>query len=531
MTENKKNDLTDSAANLYVLGQLMHRPLIIDDEKHILAVNDFSQPLQQIIFAAIYNMEKTGAAEITPPVLDLYLKGLPDQYQYYTTNHGLQVVTDCYNLITGDKYDEGSFDLFYNRVKKFSILRDLRANGFDVKPFYDTDKSILDRNEEDEKLDNTKIEDIPNRIRQILVEIEDRHVGKNEALSQDVGKGIRKLTEELEENPEIGLPLEGDILNFGIRGARLGKLYVYSAPSGAGKTRTLVGNACSISLPWIDNNNKIHVRDKFQKVLFVPTEMTVDEIQTLVLSYVSGVNEEHILLGQYTSDERVRLEMGIKILEKFGGNFIVECMPDPSRAEVRAKIAKYIIQDGIQYIFYDYIFSSPGLLEEFRDLDIREDVVLMMMSNTLKELAATYQVFIETATQLNGGWEKPGPRNQNLIRGSKAIVDKVDIGIIGVRLQEDEKEEVKDIIKGHGDSPEPNLVLDVYKNRRGSMSAIKIFRRFDYGTCHAKDLFVTDDTYHPWENQNGLKMGVVKYNEKLVNTIDEIPMEVMPDAK
>jgi replicative DNA helicase len=234
------------------------------------------------------------------------------------------------------------------------------------------------------------------------------------------------------------------------------------------------------------------------------------------------------LLGQYTADERVKLALALDIIDKFGSNFIIECMPDPSRAEVRAKIAKYIIQDGIEYIFYDYIFSSPGLLEEFRDLDIREDVVLMMMSNTLKELAATYQVFIETATQLNGGWEKPGPRNQNLIRGSKAIVDKVDIGIIGVRLQEDEKKEVSELMSKFGNAA--NLVLDVYKNRRGSMSAIKIFRRFDYGTCRAKDLFITDDSYHPWENQNGLKAGVVAFKENLYDKVVDIPAEVMANA-
>lgn len=528
MAENKKNDLTDSNANLYVIGQLMHKPLILDDEKHVLGVDDFNQPLQQIVFAAIYNMEKSGAIEVTPQVLDLYLKGLPEQYEYYTANHGYQVITDCYNLIKNPQFDEGAFDVFYDRVKKFSILRDLRASGFDIKQFYDTDKSILDRNEEDEKLNNTKIEEIPNKIRQLLVDIENRHVGKTETTSQPANKGLRKLVDELQTNPEIGLPLDGDILNFGIRGARLGKLYVYSAPSGAGKTRHMVGNACSISLPYIDDKMKIHARERLKKVLFIATEMTADEIQTLLLAYVSGINEEHILLGQYTADERVKLALALDIIDKFGSNFVIECMPDPSRAEVRAKIAKYIIQDGIEYIFYDYIFSSPGLLEEFRDLDIREDVVLMMMSNTLKELAATYQVFIETATQLNGGWEKPGPRNQNLIRGSKAIVDKVDIGIIGVRLQEDEKKEVTELMSKFGNAA--NLVLDVYKNRRGSMSAIKIFRRFDYGTCHAKDLFITDDSYHPWENQNGLKAGIVAFKENLYDKVVDIPAEVMLNA-
>ena len=65
----------------------------------------------------------------------------------------------------------------------------------------------------------------------------------------------------------------------------------------------LVGNACAISMPYIDDAGKIITRDDFKRVLFVATEMTADEIQTLILAYVSGVNEKNILLGHYTSTD------------------------------------------------------------------------------------------------------------------------------------------------------------------------------------------------------------------------------------
>ena len=91
-----------------------------------------------------------------------------------------------------------------------------------------------------------------------------------------------------------------------------------------------------------------------------------------------------------------------------------------------------------------------------------------------------------------------------------------------------EKKEVAELMAKFGNAA--NLVLDVYKNRRGSMSAIKIFRKFDYGTCHAKDLFITDDSYHPWENQNGLKAGVVTFKENLYDKVIDIPAEVMLNA-
>jgi replicative DNA helicase len=312
-------------------------------------------------------------------------------------------------------------------------LRDLNLHGFDVRPFYDPTKEFLLHDEEDKKLNQLKLSEIPNRIRELLVDIENKHVGKETQTSITSEEGLRKLVSDLKETPEVGLPIDGEILNYALRGARLGKLYVYSAPSGAGKTRFLVGNACAISLPYIENG-KIIKREHLKPVLFIATEMGADEIQTLIISYVSGVNEEKILLGSYSPEEEARIRLALDILDKYGKNFIIESMPDPSMAMIRAKMAKYIIQDEVEYIFYDYIFSSPGLLSEFRDLEVREDVALMMLSNTLKEVATTYQVFVQTATQLNGNWEKISTRNANLIRGSKAIADKIDIGIIGIYI-------------------------------------------------------------------------------------------------
>ena len=53
-------------------------------------------------------------------------------------------------------------------------------------------------------------------------------------------------------------------------------------------------------------------------------------------------------------------------------------------------------------------------------------VALMMLSNQLKEIAATYNVFISTSTQVNGDGLRPEEkRDQRVLRGSKAIADGV----------------------------------------------------------------------------------------------------------
>jgi replicative DNA helicase len=190
---------------------------------------------------------------------------------------------------------------------------------------------------------------------------------------------------------------------------------------------------------------------------------------------------------------------------------------------VKAKLVKYIVQDDVRYIFYDYIFTSPSLITEFSSADVKEYVALMMFSNTLKEVAMNYGVFIQSATQLNDGWSKKeiGLRDQNCLRGSKAIADKIDIGMIGVRINDEEMKQIRTIwdeLKRQKPSKyihEPNIVIDIYKNRRGEMNSVKIFRYFDYATCHAEDLFVTDASYKGIQ-----EIGQLKYEMNAFDFLD-----------
>ena len=428
--ENQNSDLSqlyDTDASLYVLSCLMRKPLLLQNEKYIFTETDFEKALHQIIFAAIYNIAQQGVEKIVPQDIDLYLHQYDAQYAYYKANKGYEVLLQCYQLT--EESDDKQFDFYYDRCKKFSLLRDLKRSGYNVDQFYNVN-AVFDKDKEDEKLNRTNIKDILNTIRGNLATIENRHIGKEDGTSQEAAVGMRALVAQLLERPEVGLPLDGEIINWATRGARLGKLYIYSGSSGSGKSRYMVGNACAISMPFIDKNGKIVIRgdedgSDYQKVLFVATEMSADEIQTLILAYVSGVNESHILLGNYTQEEKERVDLALDIIDKYGKNFIIECIPDPTIAMIKARLIKYIVQDGVEYIFYDYIFTSPGLITEFATADVKEYVALMMLSNSLKEIAMSYNVFIQSATQLNENWSKieTGLRDQNCLRGSKAIAD------------------------------------------------------------------------------------------------------------
>ena len=116
---------------------------------------------------------------------------------------------------------------------------------------------------------------------------------------------------------------------------------------------------------------------------------------------------------------------------------------------------------------------SPALSTEFKS-NQRDDTSLMMMANTLKEIASDYGVFIFTGTQVNREWEKRHFRIENVIAGSKAIADKIDFGAVAVKVNEEEVEEIRELLRADGITEDPNVVIDIYKNRRSRFVNMKL---------------------------------------------------------
>lgn len=123
-------------------------------------------------------------------------------------------------------------------------------------------------------------------------------------------------------------------------------------------------------------------------------------------------------------------------------------------------------------------------------------VALMLLSTALKDIAVNNNIYVESGTQLSGeydNWE--GVRNQTLIRGSKAIVDKCDVGAITSAAQDRDLTAMHELLRRIG-SPNPTHVMDIYKLRRGRYKNVRIWGIMDLGTGRWQDLFVTDGQYH-----------------------------------
>lgn len=279
-------------------------------------------------------------------------------------------------------------------------------------------------------------------------------------------------------------------------------------------TRLAVFDACKIAYPEhysydlndfsieLDNNNDAR---EPQKTLFITTEMDKTEIQTIMLAYLSGVNERHILMGQYEEGEEDRILYAEYIMEKYKNYFYLEEISDPNLTNVEAMIKRYVAIEGVKVIFFDYIFTSPSLLAQFSGAKIREDSALGMLANQLKQIAKDYNVFIMSSTQVNAeGMMNEGFKDEKCLRGAKSLADKVDIGCVVSRVSKKELQGLSTMLRAVGVKTNttqditPTHVIDIYKNRRGGLRGVRIWTKIDLGTGERKDICITREDNSPY---------------------------------
>jgi replicative DNA helicase len=476
---------------IQVLGGLMNHPdLLNETDKYNLAPEDFPNSLDKYGFSAIYNLYADGANKIhAVDVISLLQENLVAKNLIEKEN-GVAFFQDC-----EVNSDEGNFNFYYNRLKKLNLLREIQLTGRDTNDIFC--ENPLDDNyvEINEKFQKMSVNDIVNILKGEVASFENKYSYNNLVEESYAADDILELIDEWRKTPEIGYQLQGDIFNTVCRGGRRGKLYLRSAPSSGGKSRQMVGDACNIAYPIRYDRNKGEwiSTGSCEKVLYIMTEQDPEEIKTMILAYLTGYNEEIFLYGTYGEEEMPRIKIAADIMEKFKDNMLFARIPDPCSSVVKNLFRKYSIQFGVNIFFYDYIFSSPAMLSEYRDLGLQEHVCLRMFTTTLKNLAIELDAFIMTSTQTNSEDDpKGGFRDFRNLEGSKAIRNLVDLGCIFARVTPDELQLISKFIDNFG--LKPNIVTDVYKNRRGRWTNIRIWSYYDYGTCRKQDLFVTSAT-------------------------------------
>lgn len=260
-------------------------------------------------------------------------------------------------------------------------------------------------------------------------------------------------------------------------------------------TRQAIGDACYLAFP-IRYNPKRCVWEQNgynEKVLIIVTEQSFKEVRTMILAYLTGLNEKKIKrLKTMTAQERVILSQATYVLEKFRINMHIVRMPSPSIQVVKTIVRQNVLLHDIEYVFYDYIFVGPSLLEEFRGFSLRNDEVLLMFSTALKDLAVELKIFMMSSTQVNASADdNKNIRNEGSIAGARSIINKADVGCIMARPTNEELTQLKSLIEETG-ILEPNVVTDLFKNRGDEWTQVRIWTFVDMGNLRKQDLFITN---------------------------------------
>lgn len=485
----------DPTATMQVIGCVFNNPNLLNiTDKYSIVDEDFVDSFHKVVFGAIYKLHELGANQITLQNIADFLKDRPKSEAIYKQNKGEEWITRI-----ADASMASTFDYYYGRLKKFSLLRAYDNCGIDVTDIYDID-NILDMKKkqlQEDFLDNSTLEQIANKVDDKIEAIRYQYVNDDFGEAQQAATGIKELIQRFKDVPEVGVPLYGPLINTVTRGARLKKFYLRSAGTGVGKTRSMIADACYIACSKIYDENFGWIKCGTQEpVLFITTEQELEEIQTMMLAFLSNVNEEHILNGEYQEGEEKRVLEAADILEK--APLYVEELPDFSLKDVEDKIKKNIREHDVKYIFHDYIHTSLKILEEITKrsggIKLREDNVLFMLSTRLKDICNQYGVFIMSATQLNGDWKDAKIPDQNLLRGAKAIADKIDYGSILLNTTDEDLVALEQILASSM-FDKPTIKMSIYKNRRGRYKGVILWCKGDLGCCRIKPMFCTTYDY------------------------------------
>ena len=327
----------DIVATTQIIGSIAKNPYLLEqEEKYWFIEDDFPDEFHRVLFGTIFQIHQLGTKKISLDTIVDYLSSRPHNNAVFVENKG-----EDFLLKATEAAQTASFDYYYNRLKKMTLLRAYDDIGFDLTPYYDIDNimDIKKKEKQENWLDNTSLEGIANTIDVQISKIRDIYVNDDYSETKQAGKGIFELVENLKKVPEVGIPLYGPLINTATRGARLKKFYLRSAPSGYGKTRANVADACYFACDkiydehfgWIKNGTK-------NPTLFIATEQDLGEIQTLALAFISNVNEEHILNGTYEEGEEERINEAMKIISE--SPLYIKEIPDFSIKDIENTIKK-----------------------------------------------------------------------------------------------------------------------------------------------------------------------------------------------
>lgn len=286
----------DAPSTIQLIGCIYKQPQLLDNEgQYFFSENDFPNDFHKIVFGAAYNLWKMGAKNLSIKAVEDYLRGHPKELGIYQAGNGPTWLKQ-----TIAEADLSNFQYYYDRVKKMTLLREFNNIGVDVSDIFDADNLIdAEKKERQNKyLDELSLNEIADLIENKVNNIRREYIDNSTDEALSAGDGIDELFASLSETPDMGQPMYGDYINMVTRGMRLGKFFLRSAASGVGKSRTMIADFCYCACSEIYENGQWVNTGLAMPAVFISTELELDELQTMMVAFLTGIDEERILNNQ-----------------------------------------------------------------------------------------------------------------------------------------------------------------------------------------------------------------------------------------
>ncbi len=500
-----KNLYYDNKNGCQVIGCLMKNPSIIKDKKYQLSTQDFQEPLHKYIYSSIYNLVVQDLAQITPVEIETYLSNTSPKHHkvVFEDNDGFEWLAD---VVNPEIVKLTNFDYNYNRLKKFTLLRNYIDEGFDVSEILDqTELDVESIENQNGAFNEMTIENITKHFDKKILNVKNKTNYQDDGNYRIAGDDSISIKERMKLESPYGLMSNSGYWNALTRGMLRKKFFIESGSSGSGKSRSALGKlvyACATELwdyeleRFAPNPNN---PDGELSGVYIGTELELeDEVEVIIWSIISGVPTERIVENTYLKGEEERVEYAIEVLSRSKIHLYDDSNYGISTLEQICD--KHITEDKNFFgLFLDYIAITGEIMQEFsslrKNMTLREDQIYLWMSCECKRIAKKYDIFFSSSTQLNvKSTEKEREKDAGMIRGSFALIDKADLGLIFATPTTKELERVEDIIKKQGGfgKPKPNRVEHIFKSRGTKYKEVRIFQHVDLGTMQITDLFVTD---------------------------------------
>ena len=480
--------LNDKNCIRQIFGALMKKPQLLSEvDKYSLTLLDFNSKVEKYIFTAIVGLYNNGAEKISCFDVENYLDSNSAAKESFKAYNCIEFLQDAEEFC-----NEDNFPFYYNQLKKINLLRDLKRQGKDISDYYVEDLTSSRAIEVNERFESLTIKEIVESEKRKLLHLEAQYAQTDEVKVETALSGMADFVASIGTKIKIGMPIQGHIYNQVISGAYKGTLTIRSGSSGLGKTRQAVGDACYLAYPIRYNSNtcRWEQNGSSEKVLFIVTEQSFEEVRSMILAYLTDINESRFKIGQFSDREKLVIHQALKVMSEYEDNFILVQIPNPTIELVKTMVRESCLTNEIDHVFYDYIFIGPALLGEFKGFSLRNDEVLLMFATALKDLARELQVTLFTSTQVNASADdNKNIRNEASLAGGRSTINKADNGAIMARPTKDELEILEPLIKVYG---QPNMVTDIFKVRGGEYSQVRIWSIVDLGRMKKQDLFITD---------------------------------------